>query len=416
MLERRKIPLPPDVQYCLDGAIENGHITAATDLAIRLYGDAAVLDAIWEKPTQGWRRRLLGNGFETEAYGLSLIRQLPDEEVSALLYLGFCGLIRGMEEKAEWLANWNFEDSTKGGCHIPFRKRWLLDRSENPTKKVARRLRSEKRIRRYIAGIREIQHSRALWRGLVELTRGRPILAYDRESIEALFAQLEDQTSERQRIIRQEAAYQALLRQMDAGARKAKRETEAARRKVLKRASRIAAAIVGLSAVSAFAKGEPVRLDGEKIAIEARLAHSIGAAGHGAVNVSVLDLDGTRLCRLCVYQDLPALDQLASLALHVQAGAEMEILQTGNCFAIEPAGYEHPVLKERVKSQQEVIIPPPGQVASVQRLDRDRFRANMAAYDREMRPVYRTAIAEYCAGREASRIPWEIAGVTAGRI
>jgi hypothetical protein len=56
--------------------------------------------------------------------------------------------------------------------------------------------------------------------------------------------------------------------------------------------------------------------------------------------------DGVELSKLCLYQDAPALDQLASLAMHVQSGHTDKLIDTGNLYAVKDRS--HPVIEARM--------------------------------------------------------------------
>jgi hypothetical protein len=130
---------------------------------------------------------------------------------------------------------------------------------------------------------------------------------------------------------------------------KESREEKRTKRRQTKKAAAIAAAVLGATTVSAFARGEEVVLQGTQIAIGVRHSGSIYRSGHGALQISLLGPEGTRLSSLCMFQeDTPALDQLASIALHIEAGAESDVVGAGNLFATTTSALEHPVIAARL--------------------------------------------------------------------
>jgi hypothetical protein len=156
------------------------------------------------------------------------------------------------------------------------------------------------------------------------------------------------------------------------------------------RAATIASAILGATAVSAFARGEPVRLPTpSNMVMEVALSGSISRSGHGAVQVNLRDDEDKYLAGLCVYQELPALDQLASLALHVQSGGLTDILTVGNVYNISPEAFAHPLLAEKKREQEimdELMVP------VLPRTDHELRREMMRAHDLVMMARYQRRI------------------------
>jgi hypothetical protein len=76
--------------------------------------------------------------------------------------------------------------------------------------------------------------------------------------------------------------------------------------------------------------------------------------GHGVLNVEMLDLDGTRLAKLCVYQDnVPAIDQAVGFALMVQSGMEKELLDEANITSMYDGGMKNELIAERQRKHLE---------------------------------------------------------------
>lgn len=430
-MEIRKTLLPHDLQYLLDGASEHGGITGAADIAVRLYGSAERLDAIGNagRPRRGsgFRAGLRSMELDIERYGVEIIRELPAPRRMALLERGMLSLIHEVGSEAEWMAQWHYEDETKGGCARPFLKQWRLTRDMLPTPKLARRLRSPAAIRRYIHDEgSDINHCRALFEIISTIPQGATPTDADRQALfEDLDGQL-DSHRKAQRLAIEEARWQAqiqarelppevqefadqVLVRLKPGILQRRRKVAKERRRATKRAAMLAAAVLGASTVSAFARGEQVLLPGTDVGLSARLTRGIGSTGHGAIQVGVHDTQGTRLAKLCVFQEAPALDQLVSLAMHVRAGCVDQVLDTGNLYAIEPAADAHPVITSRAPRR------PVGDVGEIiddamanrrwgRQAPRDTlalYRAGLEAYERETKPIYEAVIAEMIFGRAA---------------
>lgn len=89
---------------------------------------------------------------------------------------------------------------------------------------------------------------------------------------------------------------------------------------------------------------------------------TLSLTGHTPYQLSVHRADGSFLARLCVYfKETPVLDQLLALSMYINAGLEMELLQTANWFGIAPNQVEavnqylattRPVLQEKLTQAQ----------------------------------------------------------------
>lgn len=424
-MQVRQSLLPHDLQYCLDGAAECCGITAAAEIAIRLYGEADRLDAIWNAklPDEVGVRRYRGlrdREIEIERYGAEIIRQLPGPRRTAIIERGLLSLTHDIVTKAEWLSDAFYEDMTKGGNLRPFLLRIRVGRDMLPTRRMARRLRSFKAIRRYVRSEGDLRKQRTLFEILASIPPGGPATDEDRQ---AIFSDLDGQMDAHRRAQRQaieNAAFRArfennaaaevdrvLVKLRPQFARKMRQERRTIRRAV-KRAAMLAAAMLGASVVSAFARGEPVLLRGPDVSISAQLTGRIGDKGHGALRVGVQDLEGTRLAGVCVYQDAPALDQLISLAMHVQSGCVSDVLSTGNLYAIEPAGDAHALIAAHRKARPQIAVNVADMVDGawdrrrwnrhVIQYQRQAYDAGKTAFGQEMHPVFEDIIANVIFG------------------
>lgn len=434
-LEIRRTLLPHDLQYCLDSASQCCGITAAAEIAIRLYGEADRLDRIWNegKDVGGgrkWRSSLLERELAVERYGAEIIGQLPGPRRTALVERGLLSLTHDVISKTEWLADTHYEDMTKGGALRAWLRVPRVRRDMLPTPKVARRLRSRAAIKRYVlAEGDELPKQRKLFKILCAIPPGGPATDEDRD---AIFRDLGDQMEGHARAARQAAETAAWFETLDVsdqsrladhvivrlkpGIREKIRNERKQQRRAVKRASMLAAAVLGASTVSAFARGEQVMLTGPEVSLSAKLTGSIAESGHGALSIGVHEPDGTKLAGVCVYQEAPALDQLVSLAMHINSGNLEDILSVGNLYAIEPAADAHPLIaahrrgaRLNVQADGERDVPPPQQPVRLGRIDRYDIRDNLQvykagkeAYVAEMSPVYEEIIAEIVFGRAAN--------------
>lgn len=384
--------LPPDLQYVIDGACDAHEIMGHHHHILWNYGEANRIDEIFNAPSRegSYRRgRRLGCA-GLIAYADEIMAQMDAVDRAAMAVFAFNDASLIVAEYADFLAGWNFEDEIKGGCAIPFRDVLQGTRDGIPSPRAARRLRGESAIRRYVK-----LYSDWDWlKDVVSGVAGLPVPA-SRELPEAFIRRDEEMRAAR-RAAERAAAERFRAEQSRKPYTIVKPHERRRRRSVVKKAAVMASAMLGASAVSAFARGEPVRIAGQDVIFEFRSASRLDFLGHGGVDVALLSKEGKRLSRLCVYHEkTPALDQLTAFALRIAAGDEQEIIKTGNLFGIEGAAADHPVLMERIKAKAETPAPDRGW----HRNDDEQFRARCAAYRAGMAPIYRRAVAEVLFGR-----------------
>lgn len=414
MLVQQTTPIPQSVQYFLDGACECHELLGCHLIALTLFGDrqrmadivagtvhrltpaeavarAEAIDA-GQSPRRNWRgdRQSIALALADEA--MSIIRQCDEDEqrsYAALAYGHFRVIVR---DHAEFFASWRYEDLTTGGAAKPFLKRWRLDRTMQPTPALAGHLASAKAIRRYVKRDSECAHVRALYETIAGLPLPSDLSAGER-LIAALNKRLQEQRVQLFRDIE--------LKRPQPNTRLV-RQAIAAQRKVTKRAAVMAAALLGASTVSAFARGEPVIIPGRDIAFRIVAAGRMDQIGHGALRVDLQSLEGQRLSGLCVYfEGTPALDQLTAIALHAAAGEEAAVIKTGNLYAIDAAAAGHPALAERAK-------PKPSGFSDRQHITRDRERQLIELgknqHFQRCGAIYREAAAVAICGRRAALV------------
>jgi len=335
-MKLREAPLPPDLQYVLDDGVEHGTLTGGAHIAMWLYGSIDEIDRISNAPREerGWAgtAAMCRN---LESYGQSLIDQMEPELAAAARGATTASFLHALADHADWIASQSFEDAVWGGCMIHYH-RARLHRDGRVETNLARKLESSAFVRRAVDRHRSetgLRHLIGQWDRL-----GRKISPVSREGFDLLDATLQDQRNRANRRWREWAA----AREKPVPPKVVRRQ-----RRAVVRAASIAAAVLGASTVSAFAQGEPVHIPAGDISIEVALSGPIHAGGHGALRIRLADGSARHLSGLCLYQEAPALDQLASLALHAKAGAVGDLIKAGNLYNTAAEAYSHPLLAEK---------------------------------------------------------------------
>ena len=338
-MEPRKYPLPHDIAYLVDCASEMDGITAAADIALRLYGDPDKIEAIFERNRGHGRGYLRECELELEKYSAEIINALPPARRMALLQRGLLSVLRIISDQSAYFVHATYSDNTIGGYETPSRK----IKSARPTPKVARRIRSRAYIARGLKKSKEIVHVSALWKVLLTIDNphGNP------SDEDVLIADLNAQRERYRAAVLSYGLVDVLPFDVPPPQKADRRKTRQ-QRTVVKKAAVLAVAMFGASAVSAFAKGEPIVIQGDAVTFAVKPTSTIFASGHGAVRVDLRDpATNEDVASLCVYQDAPALDQAVSIALHAAAGEESAVLKTGNVFAVRKGQESNPILAGR---------------------------------------------------------------------
>jgi len=377
-MEVRTTALPGHVEYHIDCATEGGEIDWCVSNTLRLYGDADVMDEIIGSPLtiqdirdrvarlplRPWNnRRSIAE--ELTAHAEKILPQLPIERQGALIYSGIASLFFIIASSTEYWSNCAISDAIDGGYLEPYRRgRHLrIGRNGKPFKNMMRRLHSPSFIRRYVKRSEPIEELRQVANAALRRLDLVPI-GLVRDAGEDLRRELNAQMEAGRIALRErEDRMTEAFRAEAAAGRKAVRQMRAkvrARRRVLKRASVMAAGILGMATVGALARGEPIRIDGPTVTLEVQRRTSLAAIGHGTLAISLLDHGGTRLADLCVYiDDTPAIDQVTGFALCMRSGLEAEVLKTANLTMVTPAGKGHPAIATRRVNQiaEELLRP-----------------------------------------------------------
>lgn len=343
-------PLPPDVEYFLDAALEYDELDAGSCITLKLYASRADLMAIIDDvPPVG--RHLDGNlaGRLAKAKRLAdLADDLLAEQAAPIRSgIAWAGLmhLRGEVSRLAWtLAVWAHEDSIVGGCFEPFKRRLgKHGRAYRLSPRQERQLHSRVWIGRYVRHNLEANQLRQRGRQVLARTAG---LSPDHAAIAAVEHEIARQRESYRRV--EDTLARTMLRAMrseSGGTRRALRR----RRRVIARAASTAVAIVGQERVRDFASGRTVVIEGERIAFAVARAASCGSLGPGALHLEAVDkVTHARLADLCLYHpETPALDQLSAIYLGVLAGEEAEIMQTANLSRVTDAGRAHPLIEQR---------------------------------------------------------------------
>lgn len=135
---------------------------------------------------------------------------------------------------------------------------------------------------------------------------------------------------------------------------------------------------------------------------------------------------GVELGGLCLYfEDTPVLDQLAALAMHVQAGEERDLVADGNLYSVTQYGLSHPILVGRkrdaaVAAVAAAALDNPALVRSPV-LDRVEFSKVRDDYCSRRLPDYVSVLAVQLLGRSAKAFmdltdrPWLLGRSGQGR-
>lgn len=368
-MDIRLTPLDDRDQCFLDSAAESGEMTAACTAVLGLHGDARRIAAIINDrvlgPGCGHRTRR-GLCARLSGYGYELLAEMPEQRRAGFLAIGLSGALHWTAEIVHALTSWAYEDMTTGGALENFRSIPRCDHRYRATKGVARKLHAPGWIARYVRLNDTVLEARDVVRPLLEMCRAtipdphHLEISADFERQMSAFRLVWAKTERGPDYIGAPgfdaptlSSYEHITRDTPISRPKPYLVLEKKQRRVIGRAAVMAAAIIGSSAVSAFARGEPVVLPGSDIDLKITRIASSASIGHGRLGVSVLDRGGEHVADLCVYIDgTPALDQLTALALHMQAGLERDVIETANVIRYGAAAADHPVFKERVANRR----------------------------------------------------------------
>lgn len=146
--------------------------------------------------------------------------------------------------------------------------------------------------------------------------------------------------------IRSNLAFQAMQDEfqiqtnLTKGTKEAKKFLEEQKKKdrgIIKRSIKIAEKLLGYETTKIFINGHKIRFEGKYAFYELRKTSPIQKMGHGSSVLSLFDKKhDIHICDVCIYTpDVPALDHVASIAMHIKTGNEEKLLEIGNPYNIK---------------------------------------------------------------------------------
>jgi hypothetical protein len=342
VIQPRTTPPRPEVEYFLDCAQEAEELDACTAMTLRLYGDDEAMVRVMAYEAGDDFRKRQQKCLRLAAMADDVLPLLAPERRAGLVHHGLRFISWSATGMAECFSGWAINDATEGGCMLPFRP-VPRSRAGVPFKRTMRRLQSPKFIRRYVRRqFDSLAHLRQLCS--INLRRaaatGVPIVA-DAAIWREWQAQRRDIRD------RQDRAFGAMTQRSIQG--RLRRD-----RRMVLRSWRMAVSTLGAEAVSAFLRGESLKLVGTEVILTLRKRGSVADRGHGCLSVGLLARDGTRLADLCTFvENTPMLDQVSAFALWIMAGEERSIVECANLIDIAPIAINHPLLLHHQKTRSE---------------------------------------------------------------
>lgn len=424
-MEPRKERLSYEIEYFLDGASESMELDTGTYFMCHLYGDSGRLAAIIDPPLPLTPERIDARDFRIRNrttreichdlidYADTLLPQLPLERRGHIVYAGFAWIKHAIEQLAKCHAQWAVTDATVGGCLEPFRKRHNLKRDGSIPPKLNRRLHAPSFIRRYVKSEHGSLELRTVCSQIMRRCAMVPKGHVKPGNLFAELTRLPPRPSEETAAIDLAERMAFVLGRTDpiltkSGKRKLNARRKA-RQRVLRRAAVIASAVLGASTVSALARGEPIKIDGDTAKFELTRAGSLTKVGHGALNVALLDKADKRIASLCFYFDkTPAIDQAVAFALYCRSGLESEIIESAN-VTMREEGADHPLLAaKRAERHNQFDVEAPERITAALNSWRhepyDRCRARCDRYWNETKDRYIEALTVFVTGNRYVRV------------
>lgn len=342
-------PLPPDVEYFIDAAVEHEELDACAALTLKLYAPRtqlmAIIDQEYKHDGPAWMRQRVRMCDDLTAVADSIHCRLPLDARGPLAWAGVRHTRHWVTGTAQMMASWAQEDMIKGGCGEPYKRarnlaHWRQMNSYTLMPSQRRRLYNRSWIRKYV--YQSSEKRRLMVMGVRTRARTRGVAwmsVMDQvEKISAILeAQHENYRRTNERVIRQFATRNV----------SPARAITKAHRKVAARAAATAERVIGNANLHRWNTGQPVTIVGTSIAFDVARSNSSTTLGHGGLILTAVDKDtGRKLCNMCLYHEqTPALDQLTAMALAVAAGEESEIVATANLSNVTDLGAKHPLIE-----------------------------------------------------------------------
>jgi hypothetical protein len=410
-------PLPPDLQYVIDGMTECCDLDSGSALVLKLYGRREIIDL-----AIGGEEELVGMGRFTQRihrahvltrYAWDLARELSIDRQGTLAGMGLIHKAFDCTVSARCMAEWSIGDYAEGGYARWWHSAYTVD-GVTPSRRNLRRLHSPEWIRRTVKHDRETARLRQRHAGYFDHIAHVPpeAIAFDNTLWRAAF-----KVERERQLDHEQLMWRQTRENMDAGVpikvtlkpkyMRQLRRHQRDQRKVLRRALAVAEGVLGRERALAFTRGERIEIEGRELDFHVKRNKTSSAdPGHGAMSVMVVDKCGNGLARLCLYyQDTPALEQAVSLALEVEAGGdEQAVLRTANLIEVSSAGIEHPLLIERCRPGA-INGPDPDEPVDVELPTAGKRLLRDQAYWAETAPIWIEALRTQVFGRKAKLLP-----------
>lgn len=346
-IEVRSAPLPHDITCLLDEALDQDDINAFDHLVLSMFAPLDAIEARINQPAsgRGWRHGKGAMLLSLDELAHDTADQLDEQDQRASVAASLVREPAKIARLAECYASWHYEDSTIGGSMKRKLHHARLDKHDRPAGQVRRRLRDQRAIDRYVATLRcdSTDHARALAQTL-RSRRPWPTSPDEAGLLERYF----DEQKQRYESARQRTFASFLAKSNKS---KVSRRQEREARKRVARSAKSAASVLGSSLIGRLARGGEIVLEGTQLLFVVT-APSLRAVGHGSATIELRDRAGAKLGGLCLFfEDTPALEQAASIALHLEAGGEAELLSEGNLYNVTPHGVVNPVISQRLSAK-----------------------------------------------------------------
>lgn len=307
----------PDVQYFLDSALEVGHITLDTHHHFMRVSarSNAVVDS-YQEPPGGFARhwnRLIDMGLHVENEYIRFRRGNRDQaRVSSA-------------HAARYHANFVAK-------HAHDMASWMVDKGHTRLSDLASSIADRE------MGLSNMRGSlrRATTRILADLSDRTP-------------EQLRDLIDQEERVRAEVAEIDDIMRAMggreDIDVKTAMRflaQQRKEQRKVIKRSVKLFERLMGGDTTRLFVGGDRLRIEGRHAIYELKRTAAIHVS-HGGARLSVFTKqDDIHLCDLCIFTpNVPLLDHVASIVMHIRADQEEDILKIGNAYNLDDRAYDH---------------------------------------------------------------------------
>ena len=190
-------------------------------------------------------------------------------------------------------------------------------------------------------------------------------------------------------------------------------------RKVIKRSVKFLSKLIGEDTIRLYLSGEAIRIEGRHAIYELKKTCRLGYAHGGwpALAVYEKEYPDLMLCNICLFTpNVPLLDHVASIVMHIQAGEEDQILKIGNTVNEADRAYELPWLAPHLPERSRRIdfasfADQPRTPEAIAKRRRHRFRmAKIMA-----RHLYKEALADFMPMLRESGVLPELSELSEGQ-